>query len=81
MSIIKGLMNKINQLMDDSMDEYADGTVAEIILGSVLTIMVTAIYLIGVAILMSTALIWGLPYLIYKVRKEQKNEHNKTTNK
>lgn len=81
MSIIKGLMNKINQLMDDSMDECADGTVAEIILGSVLTIMVTAIYFIGVAILMSTALIWGLPYLIYKVRKEQKNEYNKTTNK
>ena len=81
MSIIKGLINKASQLMDDAMDDYADNTFAEATLGTVLYLTVMTTYLFGGAILILTAPIWGFPYLVYKVRKEQKNEYNKTTNK
>lgn len=81
MNTIKRLINKASQLMDDAMDDYADNTFAETTLGVVLYLIVMTTYLFGAAILVITAPIWGLPYLIYKVRKEQKNECNKATNK
>ena len=64
------LFERIIDMIDDALDDESEMTIFERIIGIALMLIVTAIGLVCGAILMITAPIWGIPYLLLKRRSE-----------
>ena len=63
------LFERIIDMIDDALDDESEMTIFERIIGIILMYIVTAIGLIYGAILLITAPIWGVPYLLLKNKR------------
>ena len=64
------LIDEATRIMYAALNEDPDISIFESMLGGLIFIGVCIVSMIACVFLIATSPIWGLPYLIYKTRKE-----------